>query len=171
MNHRLVAKLKLDRQPPSLTVLTRGEVDNISYPYIDDSQEALILLLEFLLVEYLDGEDAVFRGTPTTTSAMLLRFRRLHAHKSKLSFQYGFKVLLITVVVLVCSPLRVATANGSGNPIAAISWGSYIRKNMTRTEHIALVETVSRNDYILSVLMVVRQLCGVSYWLIASSAA
>ena len=38
------------------------------------------------------------------------------AYKSKLSFQYGFSVLLETVVVLVCSPLMVATAKGSGNP-------------------------------------------------------
>lgn len=35
---------------------------------------------------------------------------------SKTSFQYGFKVFLITEVVLVCSPEMVATANGSGNP-------------------------------------------------------
>lgn len=33
---------------------------------------------------------------------------------SKLSFQYGFSVLLMTVVVRVCSPLIVATAKGSG---------------------------------------------------------
>ncbi len=38
------------------------------------------------------------------------------AYKSKLSFQYGFKVRLDTCVVLVCSPLMVATAKGSGNP-------------------------------------------------------
>jgi hypothetical protein len=39
-------------------------------------------------------------------------------YKSKLSFQYGFKVFLITLVVLVCSPLTVATAKGSGKPVA-----------------------------------------------------
>jgi hypothetical protein len=38
------------------------------------------------------------------------------AYKSKLSFQYGFRVRFETVVVLVCSPLMVATENGSGNP-------------------------------------------------------
>jgi hypothetical protein len=37
-------------------------------------------------------------------------------YKSKLSFQYGLSVLFETVVVLVCSPLMVATAKGSGNP-------------------------------------------------------
>lgn len=37
-------------------------------------------------------------------------------YMSKLSFQYGFRVFLMTPVVLVCSPLMVATANGSGKP-------------------------------------------------------
>ena len=35
---------------------------------------------------------------------------------SKLSFQYGLSVFLITPVVLVCSPPIVATAKGSGKP-------------------------------------------------------
>ena len=39
------------------------------------------------------------------------------SHISKCSFQYGFNVLLMTEVVFVCSPLSVATAKGSGNPI------------------------------------------------------
>jgi hypothetical protein len=34
---------------------------------------------------------------------------------SKLSFQYGLRVFLITPVVRVCSPLIVVTAKGSGN--------------------------------------------------------
>ena len=51
------------------------------------------------------------------------------SYMSKLSFQYGFNVFLITEVVRVCSPPIVATANGSGNPIVmyvstmeAIAW-------------------------------------------------
>lgn len=36
---------------------------------------------------------------------------------SKLSFQYGLRVFLMTEVVRVCSPPIVATANGSGNPV------------------------------------------------------
>jgi hypothetical protein len=36
---------------------------------------------------------------------------------SKLSFQYGLSVFLMTPVVFVCSPLMVATAKGSGNPV------------------------------------------------------
>lgn len=42
--------------------------------------------------------------------------RPTKAYISKTSFQYGFSVFLMTEVVLVCSPLMVATANGSGNP-------------------------------------------------------
>jgi hypothetical protein len=37
-------------------------------------------------------------------------------YMSKLSFQYGFSVFLMTLVVRVCSPLIVATAKGSGKP-------------------------------------------------------
>ena len=52
---------------------------------------------------------------------------------SKLSFQYGFSVFLMTEVVRVCSPPIVATANGSGNPIEAdvstveaIAWSVFV---------------------------------------------
>lgn len=41
-------------------------------------------------------------------------------HISKVSFQYGLSVLLITDVVLVCSPLIVATAKGSGKPVGTL---------------------------------------------------
>ena len=44
---------------------------------------------------------------------------------SKLSFQYGFSVFLMTEVVRVCSPPIVATANGSGNPKVASSVCKY----------------------------------------------
>lgn len=43
------------------------------------------------------------------------------SYKSKFSFQYGFSVRLLTVVVLVCSPLMVATAKGSGRPERLVS--------------------------------------------------
>ena len=36
-------------------------------------------------------------------------------HMSKLSFQYGFRVFLMTLVVCVCSASTVITAKGSGN--------------------------------------------------------
>lgn len=47
----------LPRRVP--TVGIRGELDNITNTNIDDPEEALVLLLEFLLVEYLDSQDAV----------------------------------------------------------------------------------------------------------------
>jgi hypothetical protein len=45
-----------------------------------------------------------------------LCYPALSPYISKLSFQYGFRVFLMTEVVRVCSPCIVATANGSGNP-------------------------------------------------------
>ena len=41
-------------------------------------------------------------------------------YTSKVSFQYGFNVFLMTDVVLVCSPSTVNTAKGSGNPIMLV---------------------------------------------------
>jgi hypothetical protein len=43
-----------------LTIATSIEVDDIAYPDVDHAQEALILLLELLLVKDLYGEDALF---------------------------------------------------------------------------------------------------------------
>ena len=70
-------------------------------------------------------------------------------HRSKLSFQYGLSVFFMTLVVLVCSPLMVATANGSGNPgdcIISFPWfncGEYV---MALTEDMSLVEPVGSDD-------------------------
>ena len=68
---------------------------------------------------------------------------------SKLSFQYGLSVFLITDVVRVCSPDSVATAKGSGNP--AMICISDVRSFFNRrlTEDIALVQTIGRDDYVL----------------------
>lgn len=66
---------------------------------------------------------------------------------SKLSFQYGFSVFLITPVVCVCSPLTVATAKGSGNPAYhSQSSCSIFRVRGGRTEKIPLVQAISGND-------------------------
>lgn len=101
------------------TIATHLEVDDISDAHVDHTEKALILLLEFLLVENLDGQDAIFVDSPS-------RGTRQHpwtqtpiapaTYRSKISFQYGFKVFLMTDVVLVCSPPTVATAKGSGKP-------------------------------------------------------
>ena len=48
----------------SLTILTRREINDISDSDINDPQEALILLLKFLLIKYLHGQDTIFGGTP-----------------------------------------------------------------------------------------------------------
>lgn len=55
-----------------LTILTAGKVDDITNSDIDDSQEPLILLLELLLVKYLDRENAIFVGAPAFCSVFAL---------------------------------------------------------------------------------------------------
>ncbi len=67
---------------------------------------------------------------------------------SKLSFQYGFSVFLMTDVVLVCSPPMVATAKGSGNP-SITGYQSSITDESglgVLTEEITLVQSICRND-------------------------
>ena len=63
-------------------------------------------------------------------------------HMSKLSFQYGFNVFLITLVVRVCSPLMVATAKGSGKPAGHVSGVPKLVGWSRLTENIALVEAI-----------------------------
>jgi hypothetical protein len=76
---------------------------------------------------------------------MALRADRA-THKSKLSFQYGFSVRFDTVVVLVCSPLTVATAKGSGKPETVRGGlGAGIRN--LHTKDISFVESIGGNDY------------------------
>ena len=122
-----------------LTILSGRKIDDISNSNIDDAQEALVLLLELLLVEYLDRQYTFFRGTPKTISVFILPRQSGFPHKSKCSFQYGFSVLLITVVVLVCSPPRVATANGSGKPGCHYQLERLKGLGVLRTEDITLV--------------------------------
>ena len=46
------------------TVTPNFQVDNAANPDVNDPQEALILLLELLLIEYLDGQYALFSSPP-----------------------------------------------------------------------------------------------------------
>lgn len=65
---------------------------------------------------------------------------------SKLSFQYGFRVFLMTDVVRVCSPPIVATANGSGNPTTVSRHIGRVIESKP-TEDITLIEAVCCDDY------------------------
>lgn len=69
---------------------------------------------------------------------------------SKLSFQYGLSVFLITPVVLVCSPPIVATANGSGKPVRKehelVSYTPSILRSSPLTEDISLVQAIGSDD-------------------------
>ena len=90
------------------------QVKNIADTNVDDSEETLIPLLELTLVEDLHSNDRRFLdGAAHTISTWHHNERRI-PHMSKLSFQYGFKVFLITLVVWVCSASTVMTAKGSG---------------------------------------------------------
>lgn len=104
-----------------LTIATNIQVDDAPHANVDNSQESLVLLLELLLIEDLHSQYTVFRGPPDDRSAFRHLGRIFFSYISKLSFQYGLRVFLITPVVLVCSPLIVATAKGSGNPDESIS--------------------------------------------------
>lgn len=75
-------------------------------------------------------------------------------HISKLSFQYGFKVFLMTAVVLVCSPLMVATAKGSGNPREFVRRVNKRREDLL-TEDITFIQSISSNDWHMSVVRTV----------------
>lgn len=47
-----------------LTITTHLQIDDTADPHIDDAEKPLILLLELLLVENLDREDAVLTDSP-----------------------------------------------------------------------------------------------------------
>jgi hypothetical protein len=100
------------------TVAARVQVNDGPDADVDDAEEALVLLLELLLVEDLDREHALLVDLPGRLLAVGARGGGScgMTYMSKLSFQYGFSVFLITLVVRVCSPLIVATAKGSGKP-------------------------------------------------------
>jgi hypothetical protein len=139
------------------TISTSIQVNNAPHPDVHYTQETLVLLLEFLLVKDLHGENALFRDFPGRLSAYPFGGSRGvgvidggRAYMSKLSFQYGFKVFLMTPVVLVCSPLMVATANGSGNPkrctISMRSPRTLDLATVSRTEDIPFVQPICGND-------------------------
>ena len=106
-----------------LTISIWGQLNDVADADVDDAQEALVLLLELLLVKDLHGEDAVLVGPAGGWLTLVAPARHCGvfpfgpAYKSKVSFQYGFSVRFETDVVLVCSPLMVATAKGSGKPV------------------------------------------------------
>jgi hypothetical protein len=47
-----------------LTVSTSIQVHDVANPDIDDAEKALILLLEFLLIKYLYGQNAILGDFP-----------------------------------------------------------------------------------------------------------
>lgn len=103
-----------------LTISTNVQIKHAADAHVDHSKETLVLFLELLLVKDLNCEYTFISCAPVTFVSVLLRrimSVRCRTYMSKLSFQYGLSVFLITPVVLVCSPPIVATANGSGKPL------------------------------------------------------
>jgi hypothetical protein len=83
-----------------LTVATQLKVHNIAHADVDDAEKALITPLELALVEDLDGDDGGFFDiSATKDNQLVLPWRRPTTCMSKLSFQYGFRVFLMTLVV------------------------------------------------------------------------
>jgi hypothetical protein len=92
------------------------EINNLADSDIYYTQKALVTALELALVEDLDGDDRrVLYGTLRRDQITIRLKRKFKTHTSKFSFQYGFRVFLITLVVCVCSLSTVITAKGSGS--------------------------------------------------------
>ena len=77
----------------NLTFPTKIQLDCISHPNINDPEEALILLLELLLVEYLNRQNAVLAGPPCHVlgwsivgAGYSLTYQRIHSNKDSMSF-------------------------------------------------------------------------------------
>lgn len=93
---------------------TQLEVNHIRDTNVDHTQEALVPFLELALVEDLDGNDRGIFHEAGMGQRLATQTPEHNTHISKLSFQYGFRVFLITLVVCVCSASTVMTAKGSG---------------------------------------------------------
>lgn len=63
-----------------LTIFAGIEVDYIANPDIDNPQESLILLLELLLVENLNRENAVLVDSPTAMTPVNTNMFLYHIH-------------------------------------------------------------------------------------------
>lgn len=93
---------------------TQLKVNDIRDTNVDHTQEALVPLLELALVKDLDGNDGRIFHEAACGQRLDTHTLRCGTYISKLSFQYGFRVFLITLVVCVCSASTVMTAKGSG---------------------------------------------------------
>ena len=100
--------------PLERTVPSEFQVEHVADPDVDYTEEALVPLLELALVEDLDGNDRGIFHEAGMGQRLDTQTPERNTHISKLSFQYGFRVFLITLVVCVCSASTVMTAKGSG---------------------------------------------------------
>ena len=77
------------------------KIQYIADSHVDNTQKALILPFELALVEYLNCNDGRFLDGAAVIKLMndVRLIGGIQTHMSKLSFQYGFNVFLITLVV------------------------------------------------------------------------
>ena len=68
------------------TIAADIEVDNTSQSHVDNSEEALVLLLKLLLIKYLDRQYTLFGRSPVTCWYVSPP-HTLYTYMSKLSFQ------------------------------------------------------------------------------------
>jgi hypothetical protein len=72
----------------SRTITTGVQVDDTANTDVDNTEETLILLLELLLVKDLNGEDALFVGSPAGSRQLSKHVaEKGSSYMSKLSFQ------------------------------------------------------------------------------------
>lgn len=142
-------------EPPTgiLTISTNVQVKHAADAHVDHSKETLVLFLELLLVKDLNCEYTLVGRAPVISISILLSehmYVRGQTYMSKLSFQYGLSVFLITPVVLVCSPPIVATAKGSGKPVRVhdkpMSRLTRRLQGLPLTKDISLVKTIGSDD-------------------------
>jgi len=136
-----------------LTISTNVQIKHAADAHVDHSEETLVLFLELLLVKDLNCENTLVGRAPVILISVLVSRHmpvRSATYMSKLSFQYGLSVFLITPVVLVCSPPIVATANGSGKPIHVhgepTSCLARVWQGSPLTKDISLVQTIGSDD-------------------------
>ena len=91
------------------------QVYNIADFHVHDSEEALVAFLELALIKNLNSDNRGVLDSAGRDKCMVGNRGRVSTHMSKLSFQYGFRVFLMTLVVCVCSASTVMTAKGSGS--------------------------------------------------------
>jgi hypothetical protein len=149
----VTASVRVDTVCDSWRTVTAGvQVDDRAYADIDNSEEALVLLLELLLVEDLHREDALFVDLPALLSAW----------SGVYSVEYDVHVEALVPVGVQrllddargARLLAIDRGHGEGIGEACIACISGMSPDLSEgapTEDIALIETIGRDNCTVSV--------------------